>query len=145
MRDAYPIGTGERLVEVLCCLEHATDRVEHVLPSVDHLAMTHEVPDPSDVLAALRRDGPADLVGLFEAWRAALQQFYVAVMELKQLRNGAVLGPHEYQHALDHLIQVARHRREEVERTADTLRHAVAELIDSMHPAPGAQLEPAHR
>ena len=138
MRDDHPTGTGERLVELLCCLEHATDRVEHVLPSVDHLALTHEVPDPDSVLAGLRRNGPADLVQLFEAWCGALDEFYSSVTDLKRMRNGAPLGPHEYQETLDRLIHVARHRREHVEETAKVLRRAVAHVIDAVAAVPVA-------
>ncbi len=122
-------GPGERLVQVLTCVERATDRAERVLPSVDHMALRREAVTPASVLAVLRRSGPADLVEPFESWQRLLQDFDSAVACLTDLGDGD--GDGDYQSRLGECIAEARRCRQAVEEAADQLRRRVASGIDS--------------
>ncbi len=126
-----PEGPGEMLVRLLTCLERATERVERVLPSVDHLALRRTAVTPTSVLGALRRSGPADLVEPFESWQRLLQDFDASVARLTELGDAGVGEGPDYQGRLDGCIAEARRCRIAVADAAEDLRRRVAAEIDS--------------
>lgn len=124
-------GPGELLVRLLSCVERATDRVERVLPSVDHLALRRTSVPPSSVLVALRRSGLADLVEPFESWQHLLQDFDSSVATLTEIRDGGPGEAADYQSRLGGCIDDARRCRHAVEEAAEDIRRKAAAEIDA--------------
>jgi hypothetical protein len=109
------------------------DRVEQVLPSVDHLAMRREAPEPESVASALGEQGSSGVVEPFEGWRRLLEDFEAAVAGLTELRNGAQGAERqaEYQETLGGRIDEVRRCRQALEEAAGDVRRRVISEIDS--------------
>ena len=123
-------GAGERLVQMVACAQRETDRVEAVLPSVDHLALRRRCIDSSQVGSELEERGPEALLEPFQSWRRLIDDFDHAVRRLARLRDARDAGP-GYQEQLDEAIDEARVCRKAVEEANEHLQRRAAALIDT--------------
>ena len=128
--DSSTVGPGERLVEMLACAQRETDRVEGVLPSVDHLALRRRCPDVGSVEFEVRRLGPQAVLEPFESWWELIADFDRAVRRLTELRDAPGDGS-DYQKELDMAVDDARICRHAAEEANANLQRRVAALIDA--------------
>ena len=123
-------GPGERLVRMLACVQRETDRVESVLPSVDHLALRRRCVDTAAIDSELRGQGPEAILEPFESWRKLVADFDDAARRLTVLRDTRIGDP-GYQSRLGAAIEEARNCRQAVEEATADLQRRVAALIDA--------------
>ena len=138
--DAVPRSRGRAYVDLMCCLERASEAAANRYPGVDHLRTCHDQPT-AGLIAHLARDlralATGSLADSFDLWRQLARAFDTAAARLDELRDAfagqaVTTNKKEYQALLRAQIQEVQRSRRALEEATDHLEDELAAELDSL-------------
>ena len=135
-----PRSQGRTYVDLLCCLERASQAAETRYPGVDHLRVCHDQPAAAvitQLAQELRSVASESLADSFDLWRGRAHDFDAAAAGLDELRKAfdrqvPALDRTEYQMMLRARILEVQRCRQALEAATDHLEDELATELDSL-------------